>query len=668
MPKVVDKAAETRTPDEQFKAYRAMFDQNPLAAIFWNTKFEVVEWNEAATRMFGFTADEVIGKRAEILVPEPVRGHVEQVWEELLRGQPQRTVNANVTKDGRTILCEWNSTPVVDEKGEVLGVASIAADVTERHRESDALKRSEARFRSLIELGPDAICVVRGGRFLYVNPALARYLGYDSSEELLALPTTVITPADQIEKTVEQMAVLLRRQVAPPVEYTLRRKNGDLVTCEVMIMQIDFDGEPATLSTMRDLSERKQMQARLLQSDRMASVGTLAAGVAHEINNPLAYMKTNLDVLVGRALPDLSRRLHAIDDEMARVSALRELLGQDAGDLAVRLGEIASMVAIVQEGTERVRGIVRDLKTFSRADDETRAPVDVARVLDASVNLAWNEIRHRATLTREYGDVPPVEANESRLGQVFLNLLLNAAQAIPDGDVVSHEIRIHTAVTEGGQVQVSVSDTGVGIPKEARARVFDPFYTTKPEGVGTGLGLWVCQGIVTALGGKIDVESQERAGTRVIVTLPTRYAFHADGEPAPAYRRGRVLVIGEEPVLGSALSIALYAEHDVIASTSGKDAIALLRRHGLFDVVFCEAELPDMTAIDVYRNVVRDIPALAPRFVFAVGRSVRAEVEAELAALPNERVSRPFDVGTLIQLVRSQIQRTRPSLLVPRAT
>jgi CheY-like chemotaxis protein/anti-sigma regulatory factor (Ser/Thr protein kinase) len=388
--------------------------------------------------------------------------------------------------------------------------------------------------------------------------------------------------------------------------------------------------------------------------------------VVHEINNPLAYMKANLDVLVGRKLPGLGRRLRGIDEEVARLGALRELLGEGTTDLGGQLGEIASMVAMVQEGTERVRGIVRDLKTFSRADDDTSAPVDVACVLDASINLAWNEIRHRATLTREYGEVPPVEANESRLGQVFLNLLLNAAQAIPDGDVVGHEIRVRCATTEDGMVLVSVSDSGVGISKEAVARVFDPFYTTKPVGVGTGLGLWVCQGIVTALGGKIDVQSEEGKGTAVTVVLPSRYAGPDEPPPSRALRRGRVLVIDEEPVLGSALSIALYAEHDVIASTNGRDAIALVRRHGLFDVVFCEAELPDMTALEVYRSVVQANPALAPRFVFAMGRALAPEVEAELATLPNERITRPFDVGTLIQVVRDQIARTRPSLVPPR--
>lgn len=163
--------------------------QNPLAVIFWNTRFEVIEWNEAATRMFGYTAEEVRGERpVDWLVPEPARGYVDEVWDKLLSGRGTHGTNANVTKDGRMILCEWHNTPLVDENNNVVGVASIVADVTERIRESEALQRSEARFRSLAELTPDGIRVIREARSLYVNPALARYLGYASPEELLALP------------------------------------------------------------------------------------------------------------------------------------------------------------------------------------------------------------------------------------------------------------------------------------------------------------------------------------------------------------------------------------------------------------------------------------------------------------------------------------------------
>ncbi|MBK6696294.1 MAG: PAS domain S-box protein [Myxococcales bacterium] len=636
------------------EAYRALFEQTPLAVIVWNQAGEVVAWNAAATHIFGHEAGSVLGSKAlALIVPEPVRTFVEETWAKLAGAGAQRVTHANQTRDGRTILCEWHLTPLVSDAGEPAGVLTIATDVTQRVLENDALKRSEGRFRTLIEVTPDAVCVTRNERFVYVNPAFVRYLGYGSAEEVLQLGADAVLAAGEADKARARGVELRKKRVVPPMAYTLRRKGGEPAQCEIISMLVDFEGETCTLSTIRDLTERRQMQARLLQSDRMASVGTLAAGVAHEINNPIAYMKTNLDVLIGRSLPELTRQLALLSDET----------GAATGHLADRLRDITSMVSIVHEGTERVRGIVRDLKTFSRADTNV-APVDVVRVLDASINLAWNEIRHRATLIREYGDVPPVEANESRLGQVFLNLLLNAAQAIPVGDVSTHEIRVVSRTTEAGKVAVTVSDTGIGIATEARARIFDPFFTTKPEGVGTGLGLWVSQGIVNALHGSIEITSEEGRGTSVTVTLPSR--FPTFGGPEVPHRRGRILVVDEEPSLGSALSIALYAEHDVVAATSGKDAVSLLRRLGMFDVIFCEAELLDQTGLEVYLEATRENPALAPRFVFALGHSASPETREALAALPNALVQKPFGVSRLIDVVRTQIERTRPSLAPPR--
>jgi signal transduction histidine kinase len=174
-------------------------------------------------------------------------------------------------------------------------------------------------------------------------------------------------------------------------------------------------------------------------------------------------------------------------------------------------------------GCQRIRDIVLDLKTFSRGDEESRGPVNLHTVLDSCANIARGEIRHRAQLVKDYGELPPVHANESRLGQIFLNLIVNAAQAIPEADVKSHEIRI-TTTHEGEWVVVAVKDSGIGIPPENRARLFDPFFTTKPIGVGTGLGLSICHGIVLGMGGRIEVESEVGQGTTFRVFLPVRAA------------------------------------------------------------------------------------------------------------------------------------------------
>jgi signal transduction histidine kinase len=214
------------------------------------------------------------------------------------------------------------------------------------------------------------------------------------------------------------------------------------------------------------------------------------------------------------------------------VASIAEAQASIQAPFAERIEALKPRIDDVLEGAERVRRIVSDLKTFSRGDEEGIGPIDVHGALNASLNIAANQLRHRAKVVRCYGDVPFVQGNDKRLGQIFLNLLINAAQAIPDGDPEKHEIRVTTAREGGGRVVVEISDTGSGIPPEIMEHIFDPFFTTKPAGVGTGLGLWICQRIVTGLGGEITVESDVSAGTTVRVKLPSAYATPSVPPPA----------------------------------------------------------------------------------------------------------------------------------------
>ncbi len=238
-----------------------------------------------------------------------------------------------------------------------------------------------------------------------------------------------------------------------------------------------------------DISDRvtaeealRQAQLRLVEADRLAALGTLAAGAAHEINNPLTYVSLNLG------------RLMTLEQSRT---------GRDAISL-----HRAEILTEAREGLDRVARIVRDLKTFSRVDArDSLGPVDIQHVLDSAIRIAGHEINHRARLTRDYAvDTPAVHGDEGRLGQLFLNLLLNAAQSIPEGEAHLNEIHVATQRLPDGRVAVTVSDTGTGIAPEIRARIFDPFFTTKPR-VGTGLGLSICKGIAMAMGGDIEVES-----------------------------------------------------------------------------------------------------------------------------------------------------------------
>ena len=297
---------------------------------------------------------------------------------------------------------------------------------------------------------------------------------------------------------------------------------------------------PAIDRELRDAAvraERRRMQQQLLIADRMASVGTLAAGVAHEINNPLSAVVANLELMA----KDISRLCEELE-------------------VTEQFSDVIDELRDARDGAERLRHIVKDLKIFSRStDEERRGPVNIKRVLESSLRMAWNEIRHRARLIKEYGEVPLVEANDARLGQVFLNLIVNAAQAIREGNADENLIRVSTRLDEpSGRVAIEIRDTGDGIPHESLPRIFDAFFTTKPVGVGTGLGLSICHRIVTGLGGEIRVESQVGQGTAFTVLLPPAKFEEEEVAVAlpdvtPPPRRGKVLVIDDEPMIIKAL-------------------------------------------------------------------------------------------------------------------
>ncbi|MDY7226060.1 AAA family ATPase [Hyalangium rubrum] len=356
------------------------------------------------------------------------------------------------------------------------------------------LVENEERFRTLIDRSPDAIFIHREGTLTFINPAGVAMLGYERAEELRGHRVAALVLSG------DESALTETSEAAGATEVRWSHRTGRQVLGEVVSFPLVFDGKPVVVSIARDITERKSVQERLRAADRMASLGTLAASVAHEINNPLSFMTSNL---------------RFIDEELRGMAESGEALAGERGQ------EVRAALQETLTGSSRVSEIVRDLKTFSRGDEERRGPVNVHAVLELCVNMARSEIRHRARLVKEFAELPPVLANETRLGQVFLNLLVNAAQAIPEGaDVKAHEVRVSTTRDAAGWVVVAVKDTGVGIPPENLGRLFDPFFTTKPAGVGTGLGLSIVHGIITGMGGKITVESEPGRGSLFQVFLP----------------------------------------------------------------------------------------------------------------------------------------------------
>jgi signal transduction histidine kinase len=411
---------------------------------------------------------------------------------------------------------------------------------------------------------------------------------------------------------------------------------------------------PALARELREVkirAEQKKMREQLIISERMASAGTLAAGIAHEINNPLAVVAANLEFLTS----SLAKLAPA-----ARAFVLDEGAGDGGADwlpwLQGRIAEAEEPLHDAREAIARIRDIVRDVKLFSSSREEKHGPVDVRGVVESSIRMAWNEIRHRAQLQKDYGDVPPVEANEGRLGQVLLNLLVNAAQAIPEGSAKNNKIRVTTRMLPGDRVAIEVLDTGDGIPAVNLERIFDPFFTTKAIGVGTGLGLAICHRIVTDLGGEMSVESEVGKGSLFRVVLPASRggALAAParvGPEATSSRRARILLVDDEFALCRAISRALSRQHDVTVSTSGREAISRVVSGERFDVIVSDLMMPEVTGMEIHDVLVRRVPEQAERMVFLTGGAFTAGAREFLDSVPNPRLEKPFEIPSLLAIV-----------------
>lgn len=384
-------------------------------------------------------------------------------------------------------------------------------------------------------------------------------------------------------------------------------------------------------------AENQRMQEQLMVSDCMASMGTLAAGVAHEINNPLASVMANVNLAA------------------ATVNALLDQNGTSR-----ELTEVKEELQDAREAVERIRNIIRDLKIFSRPQVTDQGPIDVEKVMESTLRMAWNEVRHRARLVKDYGLTPKVAGSDSRIGQVFLNLIINAAQSIPEGQWETNKITVKTSTDDSGSALIEVIDTGSGMSPDALAHIFQPFFTTKPVGVGTGLGLSICHRIVNDLGGSISVESEVGKGTRFQVRLPAAKTTSLLRKMTPplgvAIRPGKVLVVDDEASVGKAVARVLGPEHSVEVLQSAELALKRMAAGERFDVILCDLLMPQMTGMDFHDALLRVDPTQVSKIIFLTGGAFTPRARAFLADIGNQRIEKPFDPIHLRSLINDRIR------------
>lgn len=401
----------------------------------------------------------------------------------------------------------------------------------------------------------------------------------------------------------------------------------------------------------RDVTERKRLEQRLAQSERLASLGTLAAGVGHEINNPLAAVMGNITFA--------TEAIEVLKSSLASLNLAPEQQQVVAGATKT-LEELAEALSDANEAADRVRHIVHDLKRFTRADDSSRTVLELSDVLDSAAKMTMNVVRHHARFRKRYGTTPYVTANEGQLTQVFMNLLVNAAEATEDGRAEHNEICVATFTDAAGRAVAEVRDTGSGIAAHVLPRIFDPFFTTKPVGEGTGLGLAISHSIIAALGGEIVVESRPGEGTIFRVALPgahARASSRPTAQPEEARtRRGKLLIVDDEISVARSLERILRQQHDVTVTASGAEALAAIAAVGCFDVIFCDLMMPQMSGMDLFDSVRRANPEQARRMVFLTGGAFSPRAKEFLESVENVRLLKPFAAEEVRSITRDYVK------------
>ena len=479
------------------EVFRAAFENAAHAMTLCDSQGRIVASNDAAGELYGLPVREMLGRVAPEMSIAEDHELSDAFWKNLLGGRDCEAELDIVLQDGRKCSVRARGRSNIAPGFHLVSVG----DVSNRKAHEMSLRRYEL----LRDHAQDVLLFIdsENGRILEANRAAERCYGYTAAElttlHIQQLRLDVTEDFDDQFRAAGSKAVMF--------ETVHRRKDGSPFPVEVAARPTRLGDDHVILSVIRDVTERRALQAKLIESDRLSMVGMMAAGLAHEINNPLGYVRANHDVLA-RELPRIGA---AAQEATSRHPEL--------ADIADGLAQCATMLGIAMEGLERVRTIVHDLRTFSRTVPAAGVLVDLHQVIDAALNIGQAELRDRARLKRQYGDPPPVRGSTSRLGQVILNLVVNAAQAIPRDRAAGGLVRVTTSTCPDGWACVEIADDGVGIAPAIRERLFEPFHTTK-DGEGTGLGLYITSTIVAAHGGTISVDSTEGVGTTVRLTFP----------------------------------------------------------------------------------------------------------------------------------------------------
>ena len=604
-------AIETAAELSQLGIYVARVDASPPTIVYVSPRAAII---------CGRSEDDLRGQLPWAILDAADWPQVQQAIARPAGAAPRAFTVTVVQPSGERIPIELASTRIVTAKGTF--VLGYFRDVSAERDAIAALRASEARFRFLVQAAPDGVVILVRGIVVFMNPKAAALLLDGTPEQAIGKPIASFQPEDDARITAERIMEMLRSgKEMPPNEYRTLVDPARII--EIKSVPCDWEGKPAVLAFARDVTERKAIQQRLVEADRLAAMGTLAAGVAHEINNPLTYA-------------------------MLGVQRIESLLGEVPAGAAAAIRE---RLGDIEHGLSRVASITQGLRSFARPADTAQGPVDLAATVERALKMVDNDLRHRAQLIKHLTEVPPVVGNASRLEQVIVNIVLNALHALPaDGP---QTITLTLRPRDEATVTLAIQDTGRGIPDDIVGKIFDPFFTTRTVGDGMGLGLAVCKTIVEGVGGAIEVASTVGTGTTMTIVLPAHRGT-AKVVPPPVQTRTavrrKILLIDDERLVRDALARLLGSEHEVVAVGNGADGLAALRA-GSFDAIVCDVMMPGMNGWDVYRRIAAEFPGLERRVVFISGGTFTSELDEFLRTTANRCLSKPFKLDDLFKAI-----------------
>jgi two-component system, cell cycle sensor histidine kinase and response regulator CckA len=651
---------EKKKAEEALKESHFLLEKAQEAAHLgsWSSELGVdgdLIWSEECYRIFGIAAGTPMKVRdfMALVHPDDLKALETAVEDALHKNVPYNQDHRIVLPNGSLLWVNEQAEVIRDKTGQPLKIVGVVQDITERKIAEQALRHSENQFRAVFDGALEAMMIIDNkGNILDANKSACTLLEFKKSEMLQHRIDHFFESNFDFQWA--QKSFINTGLFSGKVR--LRKNANETLDAEFTARGHILPGRH--LAVFRDVTERSRMERQAFLNDKLATVGTLAAGIAHEINNPMSYVLANLGFLKGNLemLQSISASLRSIAAEPIRGAKLEKLEKFVSSPHIPRiLFEVEEEITQSIEGSQRIRDIVLGLKSFARFDDGEMHAVRLNELIDAAISMTSHEIKYRAQLEKKYDpQIPPMNVNTGKLQQVFVNLLVNAAQAIEPGNVHQNTISV-TTQKEGTAVWIHITDTGSGIPKEVLPKIFNPFFTTKPVGSGTGLGLSICHEIIRSHGGEIRVQSEVGKGTTFSICLPIREGTptreNIPEEPRPT-RRAKLLIVDDEPTNLKVFKRMIEKTHQVETALGGREAMGLLEKNGAeFDIIVTDLNMPDVSGMELHKYIFEKFPDLAKKMIFITGGAFTDASKDFLKQVDNPRLEKPFEAQELLKAI-----------------